>query len=206
MGQRCKPGRHPQGCRADPPPGADDGIFRRKAQSVQALAHGLHHGGGPHFLGNIVHMVLRFSAEPMSPQQMHTLQPRPERAQLLPALGRRFGGRRHLLLRFCCFFVQQKRMLLPDSSFFPVSKTAPQSFKTAQYISLSFFILYTPPAPKQALSQNLAGAFTDFSRNIQILASQSVKRACRSAGSGLSTVIRCRGTSQSITIPSGIGV
>ena len=139
MGQRCKPGRHPQGCRADPPPGADDGIFRRKAQSVQALAHGLHHGGGPHFLGNIVHMVLRFSAEPMSPQQMHTLQPRPERAQLLPARGRRFGDRRHLLLRFCCFFVQQKRMLLPDSSFFPVSKTAPQSFKTAQYISLSFF-------------------------------------------------------------------
>ena len=56
------------------------------------------------------------------------------REQLRRLLQRCFEKRRKR-----CFFVQQKRMLLPDSSFFPVSKTAPQSFKTAQYISLSFF-------------------------------------------------------------------
>ena len=168
MGQRCKPGRHPQGCRTDPPPGADDGIFRRKAQSVQALAHGLHHGGGPHFLGNIVHMMLRFSAEPMSPQQMHTLQPRPERAQLLPALGRRFGGRRHLLLRFCCFFVQQKgcsfRIPVSFQSVKPRRKVS-KRHSTSVYLS---FIIHSARTETSIITEfggSFHGLFTKYTNS-----------------------------------------
>ena len=63
------------------------------------------------------------------------------------------------------------------------------------------YLLYTLPAPKQALTQNLGQAFTYFSRNSQI----QRKNCAISAGSGLSTVTVRRvvsSTGASMQMPS----
>ena len=103
---------------------------------------------------------------------------------------------------FQLFYLPAKRMLLPVSS----GDSDLSLISTCCRISAAFFtrilyLLYTLPAPKQALTQNLGQAFTYFSRNSQI----QRKNCAISAGSGLSTVTVRRvvsSTGASMQMPS----